>query len=273
MDGMDAALRFGLAVGSWIPPFLLVLARCIGLTLQGPVVGSRAVPGIGRVAVAFSLALVYFASLTTWPFVPASFLGFLVMVIGELLFGLLMGFVGSIIHFAIQGAGDFAAQASGLTMISTMNPMIRTNSTPIGQILYYVGLALFCSMGAHLLFLGGFFQSFALVPLGGFAMNTGAWEAVLQATGALLGIVLQLAMPNLMVILIVDVTLGLINRTTPQAQNLLDFVQTIKPGIGLLVVSLMIPNVVASIHGLTEHMITDLHRVVAAQVRERPGTP
>ena len=267
MDGMDAALRFGLAVGSWIPPFLLILARCVGLTLQGPVVGSRAVPGLGRMAVAFSLALVYFGSLSSWPMVPRSFLGFLVVLISELLFGLLMGFVGSILHFAIQGAGDFAAQASGLTMISTMNPMIRTNSTPIGQILYYVGLALFCSLGAHLLFLGGFFQSFALVPIGGFFMNTGAWESVLQATGALLGIVLQLAMPNLMVILLVDVTLGLINRTTPQAQNLLDFVQTIKPGIGLVIVSLMIPNVVASIHGLTEHMIQDLHRVVATQRR------
>lgn len=269
-----AVLPFIDFVSRATPGFVLVLARCIGLTLQAPVFGSRVVPAMGRMALAMALALVYWTSLATVPSAPEHFLAFTILLISELIFGMALGFAGSIIHYAIQGAGDFIAQAIGLTMISTMNPMIRTNSTPTGQIFYYLALTVFCLGGGHLLYLGGFFQSFELVPVGGFRVTPALWGVILQVTGALLGIVIQMAMPAVMVVLLIDVSLGVLNRSTPQAQNLLDFVQTIKPGIGLLIVSLMIPNVVASVHDLSAEMITDVQRVIVAQTQQvRPAKP
>lgn len=264
MDG-HGALHFAHWVAQITPGFLLVLARCVGLTLQAPIFGSRVVPAMGRVGLAIALALVYYMAQPAPIQAPGHFLAFTILLVSELFFGMAIGFAASIVHFAIQGAGDFVAQAIGLTMISTMNPMIRTNSTPTGQIFYYMALTVFILMGGHLLFLGGFFQSFELVPLGGFRVTPALWGVMLQVTGALLGIVLQLAMPAVIVVLLIDVSLGVIQRTTPQAQNLLDFVQTIKPGIGLLIVSLMIPNIVAAVHHYSEQMIVDVQRVVLSQ--------
>ncbi|HEY9855524.1 MAG TPA: flagellar biosynthetic protein FliR [Stenomitos sp.] len=269
MNGQGA-----LAFANWIalvtPGYLLILARCVGLCLQAPIFGSRVVPGMARMGLAMALSLVYFLSRTAPIAAPDHFLAFVIVIVSELFFGLAMGFAASIIHFAIQGAGDFVAQAIGLTMISTMNPMIRTNSTPTGQIFYYMALTVFILMGGHLLFLGGFFQSYDLVPVGGFRMTPALWGVMIQVTGALLGIVIQLAMPAVIVVLLIDVSLGVIQRTTPQAQNLLDFIQSIKPGIGLLIVSLMIPNIVVAVHDLSEQMITDVQRVVLAQRQQVP---
>lgn len=268
----DAYLAFGLFLGKAIPGFLLVLARCVGLTLQAPIFGSRVVPAMIRVALAMAMAMVYWSSLRALPAVPDYFLSFMIVLASEVIFGMTLGFAGSILYFAIQNAGDFIAQAIGLTMISTMNPMIRTNSTPTGQIFFYLALSVLIVTGGHLLFLGGFFQSYDLVPIGGFRMTPALWGVILQVSGALLGIVLQLAMPALIVMLLVDISLGVIQRSTPQAQNLLDFVQTVKPGVGLLIVSLIIPNLVAGIHDLSAQMIADVQRVIVAETQHvQPG--
>lgn len=263
-------MGFGITLAHLIPGFVLVMARCVGLTLQAPIFGSRVVPGMIRVGLAFALALVYWTSLGGAIHAPDNFLLFIIVTLSELVFGMALGFAGSIVHFAIQGAGDFVAQAIGLTMISTLNPMIRTNSTPTGQIFYYLALTVFCLMGGHLLYLAAFYQSYALVPIGGFRMTPALWGMILQITGALLGIVIQMAMPAVIVVLIIDVSLGVINRSTPQAQNLLDFVQTVKPGIGLLMVSLMVPNIVAGVHDFSEQMIKDVQRVVYSQTQHVP---
>ncbi len=249
------------------PIFLLILGRCVGMTFQAPVIGSRIVPGMIRMGLAFALAMVYFLTLSQAPTLPSTFLGFALLLVSEVLWGMTLGFLASIVHYAMQSAGDYVAQAVGLTMISTMNPMLRTNSTATGQLFYYLGLAVFVLAGGHLFMLGAFYQSFELIPLGGFAMTPALWGQVLNVTGALLLITMQIAMPAVVVMFLVDFALGVINRSAPSIQNILDMIQSVKPGVGLFVVSLMVPNVVTAAHGLSERMIRDVHAAIAAELR------
>ena len=254
------------------PTFLLVFGRCIGMTFQAQVIGSRVVPGMIRVGLAFSLALVYFTTMTHAPALPDAFLAYAILLISEALWGMTLGFVASIVHYAIQNAGDYVAQAVGLTMMSTMNPMLRTNTTATGQMFYYLGLAVFVLAGGHLFMLGAFFQSFELVPLGGFTMTTALWGQMLNVTGSLLLICVQIAMPAVIVMFLVDFALGVINRSAPSVQNILDMVQAVKPGVGLFIVSLMVPNIVGAAHDLSERMIRDVHGAIAAE-RRVPAPP
>jgi flagellar biosynthetic protein FliR len=258
-------------LGVATPVFLLIFARCIGMTLQAPVLGSRIVPGMIRVGLAFALALVYFTTLGQAPALPSTFLGFAILIVSEVLWGMTLGFVASIVHYAIQSAGDYVAQAVGLTMMSTMNPLLRTNTTAPGQLFYYLGLAVFVMAGGHLFLLGAFYQSFELVPLGGFQMTAALWGQVLNVTGALLLITLQVAMPAVVVMFLVDFALGVINRSAPSVQNILEMVQVVKPGVGLFIVSLMIPNVVGAAHDLSERMIRDVHAAISAELRSPPS--
>lgn len=254
-------------LGVAAPTFLLIFARCIGMTFQAPVIGSRIVPGMIRVGLSFALALVYFTTMSHAPALPSIFLAYAILLVSEILWGMTIGFVASLVHYAIQSAGDYVAQAVGLTMMSTMNPLLRTNTTATGQMFYYLGLAVFVLAGGHLFLLGAFFQSFELVPLGGFTMTTALWGQMLNVTGALLLITIQIAMPAVVVMFLVDFALGVINRSAPSVQNILDMVQAVKPGVGIFVVSLMIPNVVSAAHTLSERMIRDVHATIAAELR------
>lgn len=260
-------------LGVAAPVFLLVLARCIGMTFQAPVLGSRIVPAMIRMGLAFSLALVYFTTMTHAPALPTTFLAFTLLLVSEVLWGMTLGFVAAIVHYGIQSAGDYVAQAVGLTMMSTMNPLLRTNTTAPGQLFYYLGLAVFVLAGGHLFFLGAFYQSFELVPLGGFQMTAALWGQVLNVTGSLLLICVQIAMPAVITMFLVDFALGVINRSAPSIQSILDIMQAAKPGIGLFIVSLMIPNVVGAAHELSERMIRDVHGAISAELRtpEPPG--
>lgn len=259
-------------LGIAAPTFLLVFARCIGMTFQAPVIGSRVVPGMIRVGLAFSLALVYFTTMSHAPALPDAFLAYAILLVSEALWGMTLGFVASIVHYAIQSAGDYVAQAVGLTMMSTMNPMLRTNTTATGQMFYYLGLAVFVLAGGHLFLLGAFFQSFELVPVGGFTMTTALWGQMLNVTGSLLLICVQIAMPAVIVMFLVDFALGVINRSAPSVQNILDMVQAVKPGVGLFIVSLMVPNIVGAAHDLSERMIRDVHGAISAE-RRVPAPP
>jgi Flagellar biosynthesis pathway, component FliR len=267
---MDSVLEW---LGIAAPTFLLVFGRCVGMTFQAPVIGSRTVPGMIRVGLSFALAMVYFTTMSHAPALPSTFLGYLLLLVSEVLWGMTLGFVASIVHYAIQSAGDYVAQAVGLTMMSTMNPMLRTNTTATGQLFYYLGLAVFVLAGGHLFLLGAFFQSFELVPLGAFTMTTALWGQILNVTGALLLICVQIAMPAVVVMFLVDFALGVINRSAPSVQNILDMVQAVKPGVGLFIVSLMIPNVVSAAHDLSDRMIRDVHGAIAAEVRQPVAPP
>lgn len=260
-------------LGVAAPVFLLIFARCVGMALQAPVLGSRVVPGMVRVGVAFALALVYFTTLSHAPVLPSTFLAFAILIASEILWGMTIGFVASIVHYAMQAAGDYVAQAVGLTMMSTMNPLLRTNTTATGQMFYYLGLTVFVMIGGHLLLLGAFFQSFELVPLGGFQMTPALWGQILNVTGALLLITVQIALPAVVVMFLVDFALGIINRSAPSVQNILEMVQAVKPGVGIFIVSLMIPNVVGAAHSLSERMIRDVHAALSAEVRIPTSAP
>jgi hypothetical protein len=48
-------------------------------------------------------------------------------------------------------------------------------------------------------------------------------------------------------------------------------VQVVKPGVGLFIVSLMIPNVVGAAHDLSERMIRDVHAAISAELRSPPS--
>lgn len=266
---MNAVLEW---LGVSTPVFLLILGRCVGLTFQAPVFGSRVVPGMIRMGLAFALALVYFTTMDSAPVLPDNFLAFSLLLVSEVLWGMTLGFAAAIVHYAIQSAGDYVAQAVGLTMMSTMNPMLRTNTTATGQMFYYLGLAVFVMAGGHLFLLGAFFQSFELVPLGGFQMTAALWGQALNLTGSVLLITVQIAMPAVITMFLVDFALGVINRTAPSIQSILDLMQAVKPGVGLFIVSLMVPNVVSAAHDLSERMIRDVHAAISAEVRVHPST-
>ncbi|HBN09066.1 MAG TPA: hypothetical protein DD435_10610 [Cyanobacteria bacterium UBA8530] len=261
------------SVAAWIPPFLLVFARTVALCTQAPIIGSRAIPNMVRIALAFWISLCYVSTWKAPPAVPTQILPFVILIINGVLIGVLFGFAATMMFYAIQGGGELIASQTSLSMMSTLNPLLKTNTSAVGQLFFWVAQLAFIMIGGHLVMIGAFIHTFELIPITGLMYFPGAFKELMSISAAMLLTTLQMCMPALLVMFLIDFGLGIINRAASQVSNILEMVMAIKPSIGFVVVILMIPNVQASITSLSDTMIKDTVRMIqAGQPKEKGGT-
>lgn len=251
-------------VGLWLPPFLLVFARTVALFAQAPIIGSRAIPNMVKLLIAFWVSVCYLVTLPAPPTVPDQLLPFFILLVNGVLVGLAFGYAASMMFFAIQGGGELVATQTSLSMMTTLNPLLRTQTSAVGQLFFYVSQLTFVFIGGHLVMLGGFFHTFELIPITGLMYIPGAFSEMLKLTGALFLVTLQMCMPALLVMFFIDFGIGIINKTAQQVSNILEIVMAVKPSVGFVIVLLMMPNVQAKIVDLSDTMVTDVVKLMEA---------
>lgn len=252
---MEALIGY---LGVLTPTFLLVFARAVGVFTQAPVLSNRNIPAPVRLAMAATISIIVLTLLPAPATVPASTLGFALMAAWEFVLGALFGYAASLLFLAIQSGGELSGVQAGLSFASTMNPLLRSNVNPFGTLYLNVGYLLFLIIGGHTTLIGGFVQSFKLVPIGTFTVTGATAEQFFLIAGAFLAITLQLALPAILVLFMTDLGLGYINKAAQQASNITELVQAVKPLAGLVLVLLLLPNLMTAVHGLTDKMLVDL---------------
>ncbi|MBM3269961.1 MAG: flagellar biosynthetic protein FliR [Candidatus Sericytochromatia bacterium] len=240
----QAALAF---LGQAAPSFGLILARTAGMLQQAPVLGSRTVPATARAGLTLMLSIIYWTTLETAPAVPDTIMLFSLALFLEFLTGLLFGFAAMLMFYGFQAAGELVAQQTGLSMMTTLNPSLRTQTTAVGNLFFYLSQFAFLAIGGYLWFLQGYYQTFELVPLGGFRLTQHVWLATSQVVVSFFLITVQIAMPAIMVMFLVDFGLGIINRSSPAVSNILEIVQAVKPTVGFMLLILMVPNTIGAV--------------------------
>ncbi|MBM3260337.1 MAG: flagellar biosynthetic protein FliR [Candidatus Sericytochromatia bacterium] len=272
-------------LGQAMPVFLLMLARASGMMGQAPILGAKAVPATGRAALALVLTFAYWSSMPRAPEVPSQLLPFLLALVVEVATGVLFGYAAMVMFQAFQAAGELVAQQTSLSMMTTLNPMLRTQTTAVGNLFFYLAQTALLTLGGHLWLVQGFYQSFEVIPLGGFQLTAEVWEQMGKLVINFFLITIQVAMPATMVMLMVDFGLGILNRAIPTVQNILELVTAVKPSIGFAVIALMTPNVVASVKLWGDKMLRESHATVlmtqptpeptpiGGPSRLRPGPP
>lgn len=256
----------GAAIIGWLetilPVFLLVLARTMGLFIQAPVLNNKNIPQPVKMSLIVAMSIVIMAVLPAYPAVPHYVMPFLLMALTEFMFGAIFGFAASFLFHAIQSAGELAGVQSGMSFASTMNPLLRSNVNPIGTLYYYVGITVFLLLGGHLWLIGGFAQSFKLVPMGTFVLTPALGEHFILLSGTFLALTIQLALPAVVALFLTDLGVGYISKAAPQASNIMELVQAVKPIAGLTLILLVLPNLMSVTHTETEKMIRELDQLL-----------
>jgi flagellar biosynthetic protein FliR len=262
-----SALAF---IGQAAPSFALILARTVGMLQQAPVLGSRTVPGMARAGLALMLTIVYWSSLPEAPKVPQTVGTFALAIVLEVLTGLLFGFAAMLMFYAFQAAGELVAQQTGLSMMTTLNPSLRTQTTAVGNLFFYLSQCAFLTLGGYLWFLQGYYQSFQFFPLGGFQLTVHVWRAMGDMVISFFMITVQIAMPALLVMFLVDFGLGIINRSSPAVSNILEIVQAVKPTVGFILLALMAPNTISAVGQWADKVLKQTQAVLLAEPRNLP---
>lgn len=221
--------------------FLLVFVRVSGMFIMSPVFGSRNVPKSVKAGLALIIAYCLFPLVfNSAAVIPEHFLPYVLMVIGELLVGLILGFVSSLIFSAIQMTGQLLDMQIGFGIVSILDPLSGQQTPLIGNFKYILSFIVFLSINGHHVLLSALFSSFKLIPVTGVVMPIALAEFMVNMVTWMIVIALKISLPVIVALLLTDMALGILARTMPQ-MNI--FVVGV-PGkiiIGIFVLSIALP--------------------------------
>ncbi len=193
----------------------MAFIRAGGLLALLPVFSGQSVPVQVRLAIAVILAYIAGAQLQVTGPLPADALALITVGIRELVIGLLMGFSVRLIFYAIEFAGQVMSTEIGLSVGSQIDPISRNTSSPVGTALYYLGALLFLISGCHHAVFMAFLRSFTIAPIGALALHRNVGEILVQATGNIFLVGLQMAAPLLAINFIVTFAFAILGKAAP----------------------------------------------------------
>lgn len=194
---------------------LIMGARIGGLMSFAPFFGSAAIPV--RVKVALTVVTVALLYPVYRPVIPAPTLAtWLQMVSGELLLGLMLGFVLQIVFEGAVLAGQVLGFQLGYSLVNLIDPQTEVE-TPVMSIFHQtVALLIFLQLDVHHWIVRGIAKSFQYVPPGHVAAKVGGLLEMLRASGAIWTVALQIAAPALAATFLTDLALGYAAKASPQ---------------------------------------------------------
>ena len=204
----------GVETQLWV--WLIAMIRPGAAFIAAPVFGAPSVPVQLRLILALALGLAALNSVTI--VLPhdgvASFEG-VMMVAGEVLAGLAMGFAVQIGYAAAFVAGETIGNAMGLNFAAMVDPSSGQNTQVVGQFLSILATFLLLGLDGHLMLASFVVQSYVAIPPGaGMLSNDTIWRLI-EFGGSLLGMGVTVALPVAFALVLVQIVMGLLARAAP----------------------------------------------------------
>jgi flagellar biosynthetic protein FliR len=206
-----------------------------------PIFDSRGIPFFLKISLALATCMVLFPLLKL-DVVPVTSDLFTLGIIaaGEILLGLAIGFSVKLLFAGIQLAGQLAGYQMGLAIANVMDPATSEQVPLLAQFNNLIGLLVFLSINAHYWFIKALTESFRLVPPLNVNFDSSLMEQLIQLSGNMFVIAVQLGAPVIAAMLLTSVAFGLVARTVPQ-MNVFIVAMPLKIGVGLLFIGLGLP--------------------------------
>ncbi|RPJ07544.1 MAG: flagellar biosynthetic protein FliR [Spirochaetaceae bacterium] len=226
--------------------YLLIFARVMALLLTAPLLSSDAIPGIARAGLAMFVTVIIFPWVRDLGYqLPSNIVDYFLLVIGEALIGVILGFFLGLIYSIFQLGGEFFAFQMGFGASSVFDPLAQVEVPLMGQYLNLVAMLVFVTIGGfQKVFISGVWGSFK--ALKAIDLVTGR-EYLLKmfagSMGRLFETALTISFPIVGTIFVVYVCMGLLAKAAPQ-MNLLMLGFPISIGVAFLVLLLIIPFIV-----------------------------
>ncbi|RMH29047.1 MAG: type III secretion protein [Planctomycetota bacterium] len=204
-------------------PFALALARVSGIFFFTPALSGPVVPVRIKALVVVALTLaVYPAIGAGMPGAPVDLITLAPMIVGELLVGAAIGLLVAIPVLAAQMGGLIIGQQMGLGLGVVFNPALNSDGDTVGQVLFFMALALFLALGGLDLAHGAVLESFNNVPLGALTAGAAPVDLLVGVLASGFDLALRVAAPVLVILMLETVSTGVLMKTVPQL-NILTF--------------------------------------------------
>ncbi len=211
-----------------MPPFaaaILTRALPIGLRAGGtmtfaPVFNNEATPPSVKALFTVALTAILYGSVPAAT-VPATAGGWVRLAGSEAFVGLMMGLAINLVFEGVQIAGQLTGMQLGFSLASLIDPMTNIE-TPVVSTFYQIfALLIFLQLNVHHWLLRMLVRSFTYVPVGSAVVTLIATRELFRFVGAMWLIGVQIAAPVVLATILVDVTVGFLNKASPQLPAML----------------------------------------------------
>lgn len=237
--------------------WLVAMVRPGAAFLAAPVFGATFVPVQLRLIVALAIGIPAL-SITDFTLPAdglASLEGFL-LIAGEVMAGLAIGFAVQIGFSAALIAGEVIGNTMGLGFAAMMDPATGQQNPALSQFLAILATFLFLAIGGHLALAATIVESYRALPPGDAWLTAESVRGLVFFGGVLFAAGLSIALPVGFALVLVQLVMGMLARSAP-ALNLfaVGFPATLLAGLVLLAIAapVMGEGIVAAIQaGLEE---------------------
>jgi type III secretion protein T len=240
-------------LGSTITSIALCLPRIVAAFLVIPLLNGQTMPALVRNSFFVSLAVLIYPLAAAVPLRDVATAAWPLIIVKELFIGSLLGFMFSSVFWAISAAGNLIDTKVGSNFAAVVDPLQGHQTTLTGELLTQLAAWAFMASGAFRLFLQILMTSYTTWPVAELLPRLAprAEKLVTDEFAGLLTLALLLAAPALVVMSLLDLTLGLMNRYAQQL-NVVSLTMPIKAWVGIFIVLLSLGTFVAVI---TRHLV------------------
>lgn len=245
--------------------FSLILVRVTGIFMASPVFTSRNIPNQVKIALSLLLSLILFPMVrfpSSTP-IPQEMFSFFFRISQELVIGLVIGFIFTMIFAAIQLAGHLIDVMIGFGLANIVDPVSNLQISVLGQFYYLVAMLVFLTINGHHLLIRALFRSFTILPPLFPIFSSRAITMINDLFAGVFTVAFEIGAPVLAALFITDIVLGILARTVPQ-MNVLMIGFPLKIFVGMSTIILVMPFFVRFLDGLFDRVALDAMTVLRA---------
>lgn len=239
-------------LNTWLINFIWPLTRILGLIMVAPVFGHRAVPARVKIGLGIFIALIIAPTLPPMPAVGLGSWHGLFILVQQLLIGIAIGFIMRIVFAAAEAAGEIVGLQMGLGFASFFDPQSAGQTLVLARFFNMLALLVFLAVNAHLLLIGVLVDSFQTLPISPQPLSAAGFYTVATFGSTVFAVGLQLALPLIAILLMTNLSLGILTRSAPQL-NIFAIGFPITLGVGLIVLDLTLPYFVPQLEQMLQN--------------------
>ncbi|VVE00125.1 EscT/YscT/HrcT family type III secretion system export apparatus protein [Pandoraea aquatica] len=230
----------------WTLAWGVAMLRPLGVAMLLPVLSVGMLgAGMLRNALVLALALPVVALVHATPDLPTQWSAWGMLILRELFIGGLVGFVAALPFWAVDMTGYVIDTMRGASMASVLNPLMSAQSSIFGIALTQMLCVLFFVTPAAHAVLGTLYDSYTALPIG----QSWRWEDasvawLLSLWQAMQVMCVAVALPAMVVMVLVDMSMGFVNRAAQQL-NVFFLAMPVKSAMALLVTVASLPFAIA----------------------------
>jgi len=239
LDQYRGFFEYGQQFEHFIFATMLAASRLFACFAILQATSAQALQGRVRSGIVILLSLYIGAGLPENVAVGLSGINLFVLGLKEAFLGMLLGFMAATVFWVAEGVGAMIDNVAGYNNVQQQNPLSNQQSTPISLLLLQLCITIFYILGGFLLLLEALFATYRWWPISSMTPVPAAMleQFVIFQTDTLMTQIVKIAAPALMVMVLIDLSFGLIAKTAGKLEPN-SLAQPVKSATALLVVML-----------------------------------